>query len=78
MKEVQDHIDKWNAEIKNHEKEIEKIKNLIPYGQMTMEDFADAHPDFAFNREKPTVYPHTEEFQPTGTEWEDYKKNHQH
>lgn len=36
---------------------------------MTMEDFYDAHPECAINNpDKPSIWPHTPEFQPDGTE----------
>ncbi|XP_066595815.1 ATP synthase subunit d, mitochondrial-like [Prorops nasuta] len=38
--------------------EIEKINALLPYTEMTMEDFALAHPDIAWNPDKPTFWPH--------------------
>lgn len=31
---------------------------------MTMEDFAEAYPDQAWNPDKPTIWPHIPEYQP--------------
>lgn len=36
---------------------------MIPLEHMTMEDFADAFPDQAWNPDKPTYWPHDEETQ---------------
>lgn len=45
--------------------EIERINGLLPYAQMTMEDFKDAHPDLALDPlNNPTFWPHDEESQP--------------
>lgn len=48
--------------IAEHSKEMERIKALLPYDQMTMEDFADAHPELALDPlNNPTFWPHDEE-----------------
>lgn len=53
------------SRIAEHKSEIERIKALLPYGQMTMEDFADAHPDQAIDTlNKPTFWPHDDDIQP--------------
>lgn len=49
------------ARIAQAEKDIAHLKSLIPFGQMTMEDFAEAYPDQAFDPiNKPTFWPHDE------------------
>lgn len=41
------------------EKEIAHLNSVLPYAQMTMEDFADAFPDQAIDPiNKPTFWPH--------------------
>lgn len=56
---------KSDARIAENEAEIAKLKAMLPYSQMTMEDFYDAHPDIALNPLKnPTLWPHDEESQP--------------
>lgn len=51
--------------IVEYKKELEKVKAMIPYDQMTMEDFKDAHPECALDPlNKPTFWPHTPEEQP--------------
>lgn len=54
-----------NDRITKHKAEAERIKGLLPYGQMTMEDFRDAHPDLALDPiNRPTYWPHIPEIQP--------------
>lgn len=51
--------------IAEHKAEIERIKAMLPYGQMTMDDFAEAHPDQAFDTiNRPTFWPHDDDSQP--------------
>lgn len=53
------------ARIATHKAEVERIKSLLPYAQMTMEDFRDAHPELALDPiNKPTFWPHTPDIQP--------------
>lgn len=53
------------ARIATHESEITRLKGLLPYNQMTLEDFYDAHPELALDPLKnPTFWPHDEESQP--------------
>lgn len=71
--QVQKEIDQFVASSKNriaeHEKAITHLKSLLPYDQMTMEDYRDAFPDEALDPiNKPTFWPHTPE------EQLDYKK----
>lgn len=43
---------------------MERLKALLPYESMTLEDFHDAHPDLALDAvNKPTFWPHTPEEQ---------------
>ena len=66
-----------NERIQNHIKELEKIKSLLPYSEMTMEDFADAHPDLALDPiNKPTFWPHQPEDQPENWKDEPEEKAH--
>lgn len=67
--EVQNDIAKFKQEsekrIAAHNAELERIKSLLPYAQMTLEDFKDAHPDLALDPiNKPTFWPHDEDIQP--------------
>lgn len=67
-KELQADIEKFkkesNARIADHQKEVERVNSLLPYDQMTMEDFRDAHPELALDPiNKPTFWPHFPEDQ---------------
>lgn len=43
-----------------YNKSIEHIKSLLPFDQMTMEDYRDAYPELALDPiNKPTFWPHT-------------------
>ncbi|XP_050301499.1 ATP synthase subunit d, mitochondrial [Anthonomus grandis grandis] len=53
-----------NARIENYKKELAHIAGLLPYDQMTMEDYRDAYPAEALDPiNKPTFWPHTPEEQ---------------
>ncbi|KAK9876795.1 hypothetical protein WA026_015033 [Henosepilachna vigintioctopunctata] len=53
-----------NERIAKFEKELAHLNSLIPYDQMTMEDFKDAHPELALDPlNKPTFWPHIPEEQ---------------
>lgn len=50
--------------VTNHEKEIGRVKALLPYNQMTMEDYRESYPDLALDPiNRPTFWPHTPEEQ---------------
>ncbi|PSN33066.1 ATP synthase subunit d [Blattella germanica] len=63
-KEVQDFVKKSNDRIAEYQSEVSRLKALIPYELMTMEDFRDAYPELALDpMNKPTFWPHTAEEQ---------------
>jgi F-type H+-transporting ATPase subunit d len=67
-KQVLAEIEKFKAEsnsrISTHEKAIAHLQSILPYEQMTMEDFADAHPEQAIDPlNRPTFWPHDEKEQ---------------
>jgi len=49
--------------IEAHRRQITEMEKTIPVAHMTMEDYYDAFPENAWNPEKPTYWPHTEEIQ---------------
>lgn len=52
------------ARIVAHQKSIDHLKSLLPFDQMTMEDYRDAYPELALDPiNKPTFWPHTPEEQ---------------
>lgn len=54
-----------DARIASNQSEVERIKSLLPYAEMTMEDFRDAHPELALDPiNKPTFWPHHPDIQP--------------
>ncbi|XP_018401983.1 PREDICTED: ATP synthase subunit d, mitochondrial-like [Cyphomyrmex costatus] len=61
---IEEFIAESNQRITTANKEIDRVKNLLPFSEMTMEDFRDAYPELAFNPDKPTVWPHIPEVQP--------------
>uniref|UniRef100_A0A5F8ALK7 Uncharacterized protein n=1 Tax=Macaca mulatta TaxID=9544 RepID=A0A5F8ALK7_MACMU len=46
------------ARIVEYEKQIEKIKNLIPFDQMTIEDLNEAFPETKLDKKKYPYWPH--------------------
>jgi len=67
-KQVTSEIEQFKKDSKQriaeHQKDLERIKSLLPYDQMTLEDFRDAHPDLALDPlNKPTFWPHNPEDQ---------------
>lgn len=52
--------------IADHEKDIARYKAIMPYNQMTMEDFYEAHPEHSIydHPNGPSLWPHDEESQP--------------
>lgn len=65
QKEIEQFISSSKTRISEHEKSIAHLASLLPYNQMTLEDFADAHPELAMDPiNRPTFWPHTPEEQP--------------
>ncbi|XP_023945728.1 ATP synthase subunit d, mitochondrial [Bicyclus anynana] len=63
-KAIEAFVQESNANIAKYQKEIEDVKATLPYDQMTMEDFRDAHPELAIDSiNKPTFWPHNAEEQ---------------
>ena len=63
-KKIDDFIQEVNKAIEQSQREIENIKSMLPFSEMTMEDYKDMYPELAFNPEKPTAWPHIPEAQP--------------
>lgn len=67
-KEISGEIQKFKTgsdqRIAAHQKELERIASLLPYDQMTMEDFKDSYPELCIDPlNKPTFWPHLPEDQ---------------
>lgn len=62
--EIAKFVQSSNERIAKYEKEIDHLKSLLPYDQMTMEDYRDAFPESALDPiNRPTFWPHTPEEQ---------------
>ncbi|KAK5642098.1 hypothetical protein RI129_008265 [Pyrocoelia pectoralis] len=67
-KETKADIEKFKREstarAEEYKKQLAHIASLIPFDQMTMEDYRDSYPDTAFDPiNKPTFWPHDAESQ---------------
>ncbi|XP_065340709.1 ATP synthase subunit d, mitochondrial [Cloeon dipterum] len=63
MAAVQDFVKASNGRIAAAQAEVAKINAMLPYSEMTMEEFADAHPELSISSTNPTAWPHTPEDQ---------------
>jgi len=60
--QVQEFIVESNKRIAGHQAAIAKWDKILPFEEMTMEDFAEAFPEHALDPvNRPTMWPHTEE-----------------
>lgn len=64
VNDIQQFKTESEARIVKHKAELERINALLPYDQMTLEEFKDAHPELALDPlNKPTFWPHEPEDQ---------------
>lgn len=63
MAAVQEFAKASNARIELSKSEIAKLSAMLPYSEMTMEEFAEAHPELSINVNAPTAWPHNPEDQ---------------
>ncbi|OWR51902.1 ATP synthase subunit d, mitochondrial [Danaus plexippus] len=64
-KAIESFVQESNKNIAKYQQQIDELNALLPYNQMTLEDFKDAHPELAIDPiNKPTFWPHTPEEQP--------------
>jgi len=61
--EIKEFIAHSNQRIQAHEATLAKWAAALPYEDMTLEEYCEAHPDVAWNPEKPTFWPHNPEEQ---------------
>ncbi|XP_008315726.1 ATP synthase peripheral stalk subunit d, mitochondrial [Cynoglossus semilaevis] len=52
------YIEASNARIAHYEKELDKLKNMIPFEQMTVEEFNDYFPETKLDMVKYPYWPH--------------------
>merc|ERR1712198_90828 len=62
--EVKDFIAASNARIGDLTAQLAHWNSMIPYDQMTMEEWAEAFPEQTINVDNPTLWPHEPEDQP--------------
>ncbi|XP_059612791.1 ATP synthase subunit d, mitochondrial [Phlebotomus argentipes] len=63
-REIETFKQESEARIANYQKEIARLKSLLPFDQMTLEDFRESYPDVAIDPlNKPTFWPHNPEEQ---------------
>ncbi|KAG7163145.1 ATP synthase subunit d, mitochondrial-like [Homarus americanus] len=62
--EVEVFIKESEARIAKLKEELVQWEKMIPFNQMTLEEFVEQFPDKAINLENPTLWPHTPEEQP--------------
>ncbi|XP_075167055.1 knotted onions [Haematobia irritans] len=75
--EVQQFIDESNARIKIYEREIQRLRNMVPYEEMTMEQFVTDREDLAEfipRQGKPLFWPHHPDEQRVGPASQDFDK----
>lgn len=64
QKEIESFVSASKDRITTHEKALAHIASLLPFDQMTMEDYRDAFPDLALDPiNRPTFWPHNAEEQ---------------
>lgn len=64
QKEIENFVAASKNRISNYEKELAHIATLLPFDQMTMEDYAEAYPELALDPlNRPTFWPHIDEEQ---------------
>ncbi|XP_060535099.1 ATP synthase subunit d, mitochondrial-like [Cylas formicarius] len=68
-KEIKADIEKFkkesNARIEEYKKQLAHLASLIPFDQMTLEDFREAYADASLDAiNRPTLWPHDPETQP--------------
>jgi len=64
-KKVQEFITESNKRISQYQASIAKWDKVLPFEEMTMEDFAEAFPEQALDPvNRPTLWPHGPEDQP--------------
>lgn len=76
--EVREFIDQSNSRIKIYEEEIKRIRNLIPYENMTVEQFITHREDLADfipRQGRPLFWPHVPSEQRVGPANPDYNRH---
>lgn len=76
---IQSFIQEVNSQIAELQQNLDQIKNIIPFSEMTMEDYSDIQPEGTLRPDKePTTWPHTEDSQEKFGEKDDPKDKDNH
>ncbi|NXE38643.1 ATP5H synthase, partial [Ptilorrhoa leucosticta] len=57
-KSTAEYVQASKARIVQYEQQLQKLKNMIPFEQMTFEDLSEAFPETKLNKEKYPYWPH--------------------
>ncbi|PWS22148.1 hypothetical protein DKP78_19905, partial [Enterococcus faecium] len=57
-KSAAEYIQASKARVVQYEAELEKLKNMIPFDQMTIEDLNEAFPETKLDKQKYPYWPH--------------------
>lgn len=62
-KKIEDFKQHSDNEIVKWQKKLDALNNMIPFAEMTLDDYKDAYPDRFMRTDKVTTWPHTEDTQ---------------
>ncbi|XP_030317461.1 ATP synthase subunit d, mitochondrial [Calypte anna] len=57
-KSAAEYVQASQARVAQYEQQLQKFKNMIPFDQMTLEDYHDAFPETRLDKEKYPYWPH--------------------
>ncbi|XP_043599734.1 ATP synthase subunit d, mitochondrial-like [Bombus pyrosoma] len=72
-KKIESFIQEVNGSIEEIHKNLDELNNVIPFSEMTMEEYVDLKPDGCMLPDKVTTWPHDEESQEHNFNNEDSK-----
>lgn len=76
---IQSFTQQVNSQIAELQQNLDQIKNMIPFSEMTMEDFSDINPEETLRPDREsTTWPHTEDSQEKFDEKNDPKDKDNH
>ncbi|XP_050592276.1 ATP synthase subunit d, mitochondrial-like [Bombus affinis] len=74
-KKIESFIQEINADIQEMHKGLDKLNDMIPFSEMTMDDYVDLKPDGCMQLDKVTTWPHDESSQEHNSNNEDSKES---
>ncbi|XP_068983367.1 ATP synthase subunit d, mitochondrial-like [Bombus flavifrons] len=77
-KKIQSFIQEVNVDIEELRKSLVEINNMIPFSEMTMDDYVDLKQDGCMQPDRVTTWPHDEASQEHNTNNEDSKGSSSH